>query len=81
MNAKEMKNIERLEFDETTREPAFDLGYRRHFYLDRKDGLDFQIGISGNGFEARRNLSLEDLTQVRDWIDEVVRAAKKMEGA
>ena len=74
MNAKEMKNIDRLDFEETKREPAFDLGYRR-YRLYRDDNFDFQVGISGNGFEARRNLSLDGLVEIRNWIDEVVTAS------
>lgn len=78
MNAKELMNIDRIEFPETTTEPLLDIGYRRH-RLYRNDGLDFQIGISCTGIEAKRNINLDGLIEIRDWLDEIIKAANKKE--
>lgn len=70
----EMNKIKPLEFNADRYEPYFDICARR--FHRTKDGLDFQVGISGNGFEATRNLTRDDLIEIRDWINEALAASE-----
>jgi len=75
-----LKKLDRLDFKATRTDAAFDLGVRKFRSWNANDGLDFQIGISGNGFEASRNLNRDDLISIRDWINEALQASE-MEAA
>lgn len=72
-----MKKIEPLEFAADRYQPTFDLSVRKYRPVYGTNGLDFQIGISGNGFEAIRNLTRDDLTEIRDWINAALAASEK----
>jgi hypothetical protein len=71
-----MKLIDHLDFENTRTEAALDLGVRKFRTWNANDGLDFQIGISGNGFEASRNLNRDELISIRDWINEALQASE-----
>lgn len=73
-----LKKLSPMEFKAEQYEPAFDICVRRFHHS--KDGFDFNIGISGNGFEASRNLTRDDLIEIRDWINEAL-ALSEMEVA
>lgn len=73
-----LKKLSPLEFRADRYGPDFDISVRK-FHVS-KDGLDFTIGISGNGFEAFRNLTRDDLIEIRDWINDAL-AASEMEAA
>ena len=75
-----LKKLAKLEFEPMRYEAAFDLGVRKYRPCDAADGLDFHIAISGNGFEATRNLNRDDLISIRDWINEALQASE-MEAA
>lgn len=68
-----LKVIETLILEETNRDPRFDIGVRKY---GAPNGLDFQVAIYGNGFEATRNCNRDELVAMRDWIDEVLEASK-----
>lgn len=55
--------------------PGLDLGVRhlRHTDLER----DFILTICGNGFEAWRNLSRDELIAIQDWIHDALAATGK----
>jgi hypothetical protein len=67
-----------LDFSATHAEPAFDLAVRKYRTYNAADGYDFQASIFGNGFEASRNLTREDLIVIREWIDIVLEASKAL---
>lgn len=69
-----LRKLHTLEFNAARYEPAFDIGVRK--YGSTID-FDFQIGISGNGFEATRNLTRDDLIEIRDWINEALVASSE----
>ena len=77
-----LKAIETLTLGETKIDPLFDLGVRKYraSYYGNDDGLDFQVVIYGNGFEASRNCNRNELIAMRDWINEAL-AASEMERA
>lgn len=57
-----------IEFTATNTSPELALRERRFV----TDGKDYQISISGNGFEAHRNLTRRDMIAIRDWINGVL---------
>ena len=80
MITERMKKIESLSLEETKIDPGLDIGVRRYRTWNAADGLDFQVAIYGNGFEASRNCNRDELIAMRDWINEAL-AASEMESA
>lgn len=80
MITEQMSKIESLELEETKRDPRFEIAVRKYRGSYARDGLDFEIAVLGNGFEASRNCNRDELIAIRDWINEAL-AASEMEAA
>lgn len=70
-----LKAVETLKFEATKSEPDFDVAVRKYRTYGAADGYDFQITVFGNGFEASRNLTRDDLVTIREWIDVAIDAS------
>jgi len=69
-----MKAIQTLNFEGPASEPDFNLSVRKYrTYGDA--AYDFQVSVFGNGFEASRNLTRDDLLTIREWIDVALEAS------
>lgn len=58
------------------RTPELNLSVLHHFSWVSSNGLDFQIGISGDGFDAYRNCNRDELIAIRGWINEALAASE-----
>lgn len=75
MSNEALKAIETLKFEAAKHDPAFDISVRKYRTYNAADGLDFQVSVYGDGFEASRNLNCDELLMIREWIDAALEAA------
>jgi hypothetical protein len=80
MISETLKKFDALVFETTKTEPALEVGVRKYRTWNAADGLDFQVAIFGNGFEASHNLNRDELIAIRDWINDAL-VASEMERA
>lgn len=63
--------LEALSLDHD-RMPALELRCPGYKPILAKPGEDFQIALSGWGFDVTRPLTVDDLREIRDWCDRAI---------